>query len=123
MAAKKGGCAIVTGSNQGIGLEIARGLARYMPTVMTSRDTTRGREAMEKLLAEEPGLDLAMQQLDITDDDSVDRFVAWTESHYDGVAVLVNKIAAGHTIAKSKTKARHRHVRNNNSPGRRAHSV
>ena len=90
MAAKKGGCAIVTGSNQGIGLEIARGLARYMPTVMTSRDTARGREAMEKLLAEEPGLDLAMQQLDITDDDSVDRFVAWTESHYDGVAVLVN---------------------------------
>lgn len=94
MAAKRG-CAIVTGSNQGIGLEIARGLARIMPTVMTSRDMQRGQDAMATLLAEDPGLDLTVQQLDITDDASVDRFVAWTESQYGdtGVDVLINNAA------------------------------
>ena len=48
--------AVVTGANKGIGLEIARQLAREGVTVyLGARDEARGRAAAEKLRAE--GLD------------------------------------------------------------------
>lgn len=82
--------AVVTGSNKGIGLAIARGLAQAgLTTVLTSRDPKLGEEALERLRAE--GVpNLVYHQLDITDSASVKAFAKWVEETYRGVDVLVN---------------------------------
>ncbi|GJZ57274.1 glucose/ribitol dehydrogenase, partial [Tanacetum coccineum] len=44
-------CALVTGGNRGIGLEICRQLAtKGVEVILTSRNESRGLEAVEKLL-------------------------------------------------------------------------
>ena len=88
--------AVVTGSNTGIGLEIARGLARLgVATVVTSRSKERALAAVTELRS--AGEDLAnlhAQQLDVDDDASVDEFVSWVQSTFSGgVSYLINNAA------------------------------
>jgi NAD(P)-dependent dehydrogenase (short-subunit alcohol dehydrogenase family) len=81
--------ALVTGANKGIGLEIARQLARRGHTVyIGARDAARGREAAEKLRAE--GLDARPLALDVTDDTSVAAAAAALEKEPGRLDVLVN---------------------------------
>lgn len=84
--------AVVTGANQGIGLEIARAFAQRpgTRTILAARNEERGRAALEKLRAELPAADLAMRQLDITDRASVASFASWAEQELKQIDVLVN---------------------------------
>ncbi|CAA0815387.1 NAD(P)-binding Rossmann-fold superfamily protein [Striga hermonthica] len=80
--------AVVTGSNRGIGFEIARQLASNGLTVIaTSREITAGEEAV-KVLKE--GFNVVSHQLDISDPSSIETFVQWTKETYGSVDILVN---------------------------------
>ena len=81
--------AVVTGANKGIGLEIARQLAREGITVFIgARDEERGRAAAEKLTAE--GLDARPLRLDVTDDASVAAAASFVEQNAGRLDILVN---------------------------------
>jgi NAD(P)-dependent dehydrogenase (short-subunit alcohol dehydrogenase family) len=81
--------AVVTGANKGIGLEIARQLARGgIAVFLGARDEARGRAAAEKLRAD--GLDGRPLRLDVTDDASVAAAVALVEGSTGRLDILVN---------------------------------
>ncbi|XP_041983460.1 carbonyl reductase [NADPH] 1-like [Aricia agestis] len=85
--------AVVTGSNKGIGFAIVRGLCKRFAGVvyLTSRDVTRGRNAVEQL--EKEGLKPNYHQLDITDEKSIETFRDYLKQKYGGLDVLVNNAA------------------------------
>src|SRR4029450_10174158 len=88
----QGRVAVVTGANKGIGLEIARQLARQGITVFIgARDEARGREAAEKLRAD--GLDARPLRLDVTDDASVAAAAAWLRPEPGRLDTPVNNAA------------------------------
>ncbi|KAA8583453.1 hypothetical protein FQN60_014661, partial [Etheostoma spectabile] len=82
--------AVVTGSNKGIGLAIVRALCKeYQGDVyLTSRDASRGEDAVKTLAAD--GLKAAFHQLDIDDVNSIAAAAAYFKDKYGGVDVLVN---------------------------------
>jgi hypothetical protein len=81
--------AVVTGANRGIGLEIARQLAKLgLTVILTARDDAQGREAVEKLSSQ--GLDVAFHPLDIAYKKSIDDFVEWLQTKYGGLEILVS---------------------------------
>ena len=81
--------ALVTGANRGIGLEIARGLATQgYKVILTSRDEAKGRAAADKLGKD--GLDVAYQQLDVTDPAGVRRIADYVNKELGRLDVLVN---------------------------------
>ncbi len=91
--------ALVTGGNRGIGLEIARQLARQgILTAIGSRDITKGEEAAAQLIAE--GLEPAVVELDVTSADSVLDAVDKTRHLFGRIDILVNN--AGILLERSR---------------------
>jgi NAD(P)-dependent dehydrogenase (short-subunit alcohol dehydrogenase family) len=91
MASKsvEGKIALITGANKGIGLEIARQLGTQGITVLLGvRDENRGREAAQKLQAEQ--IDTRALQLDVTKQDSIDTAASYIESEFGKLDILVN---------------------------------
>ena len=85
--------ALVTGSSHGIGLEVARQLARQGTTVvLTARSTEKSAAAAEGLVDE--GLDVRHEALDVTDDESVRWLASQIETEFGRLDVLVNNAAA-----------------------------
>ncbi len=83
---------VVTGANRGIGLEVARQLARDgFTAILTARDAAKAGAAAERLRAE--GLDVESRQLDVADPASVAAFGAWLERDHDRLDALVNNAA------------------------------
>jgi len=84
--------AIVTGSNKGIGFAIVRGLCKSFDgdVYLTSRDESRGKEAVKKL--QEEGLNPKYHQLDIDDITTIHRLRDTMTSQYGGIDVLVNNV-------------------------------
>ncbi|KAK4374671.1 hypothetical protein RND71_005348 [Anisodus tanguticus] len=81
--------AVVTGSNRGIGFEIARQLVSHgLTVVLTSRDTCVGEEAAESM--QEGGLNVEFHQLDIVDPASIESFSDWIKEKYGGLDILIN---------------------------------
>jgi len=81
--------ALVTGANRGIGLEVARQLARRGFTVLLgSRDPQKGERAAATLAAE--GLSVLPRQLDVSDGESVEYLSARVEDEPGRLAALIN---------------------------------
>ena len=86
--------ALITGANKGIGLEIARQLGMQGITVLIgARDDNRGREAAQKLQAE--NLDARAVRLDVTDQSTIDAAAQHIESEFGKLDILVNNAGIG----------------------------
>jgi NAD(P)-dependent dehydrogenase (short-subunit alcohol dehydrogenase family) len=84
-----GRVALVTGANRGIGFEVCRALGQHGAEVaLGSRDSEKGKIAASTLQAE--GLNVVSHQLDVTQQDSVQRLTAWLEANQGRLDVLVN---------------------------------
>lgn len=92
--------ALVSGANRGIGLEIARQLARlgYL-TAIGARDTAKGQAAADELRNE--GLELPVIALDVNDPASCAKAVDEVVGMFGRLDVLVNN--AGVFLEKSPT--------------------
>ena len=84
--------AIVTGANRGIGLEVVRQLAqRGMHVVLGSRDREKG-ETAARSLPHERGT-VQPYQLDVTDQQSIDRLAREITAQFGQLDILVNNAA------------------------------
>lgn len=84
--------ALVTGANRGIGLEVARQLARRGFTVILgSRDPQKGERAVARLAEE--GLSVYPRRLDVSDNESVEDLAARIVDDPGRLDVLVNNAA------------------------------
>ncbi|KAI3909035.1 hypothetical protein MKX01_025003 [Papaver californicum] len=83
-------CAVVTGANKGIGLEICRQLASNgIIVVLTARDEKNGTKAVEAL--KESGLtDVIFHQLDVNDATSVTSLADFIKTRFQKLDILVN---------------------------------
>ena len=81
--------ALVTGGNKGIGLEIARQLARAgVLTIVGTRDPARGKSAVESLAAE--GLRVEAVRLDVDDPSSIADAASQVAAEHGKLDILVN---------------------------------
>ena len=86
-----GKVAVVTGANGGLGLEVARGLARAGATVvMAARDQAKAAQARDTILTAVPGADLELRELDLASLASVRECAAAVLAEHDRVDLLVN---------------------------------
>lgn len=81
--------ALVTGGNRGIGKEICRQLAeKEFTVILTSRSEEKGKKALEEI--NQPDFELHYQQLDVTNERSLDQAVKFTEKEFGRLDVLIN---------------------------------
>jgi NAD(P)-dependent dehydrogenase (short-subunit alcohol dehydrogenase family) len=81
--------ALVTGANRGIGLEVVRQLAAQdIVTVLSARDLDKAAAAARQLSAE--GLPVIAEQLDVGDQDSVDRLLDKVAAEIGRLDIVVN---------------------------------
>ncbi|MCL7050026.1 hypothetical protein MKW94_022505 [Papaver nudicaule] len=85
-------CAVVTGGNKGIGFEICRQLASDgISVVLTSRDITKGLEAVEKLKTSFGLSNVVFHQLDVMNPTTTMSSLAFfIKSHFGKLDILVN---------------------------------
>jgi NAD(P)-dependent dehydrogenase (short-subunit alcohol dehydrogenase family) len=88
---QSGRVAVVTGANGGLGLEVARELARKgAHVVMAARDRRKSGEAVASITAEIPDASLEIQQLDLASLASVRHAAANLLAAHPRIDVLVN---------------------------------
>jgi NAD(P)-dependent dehydrogenase (short-subunit alcohol dehydrogenase family) len=93
-----GKTAVVTGGNRGIGLAIARELARNGCNVVISG---RNAEALEAALMQlkSEGCTISAKSCDISDSEQVDRLFDAVRQHCGALDFLVNNAGAAHALA------------------------
>ena len=83
---ENGRIALVSGGNRGIGMEICRQLAeRGLTVILGSRDEESGRAAAESLSG-----NVAVHQLDVSDERSVGRLASFVADEFGRLDILVN---------------------------------
>ncbi|KAK4851287.1 hypothetical protein QYF36_013866 [Acer negundo] len=83
-------CAVVTGANKGIGLEICRQLASNgIAVILTARDEKKGTEAVQGLSLS-GFFHVVFQQLHVEDPISVAGLSSFVETHLRKLDILVN---------------------------------
>ena len=84
--------AVVTGGNRGLGFEVCRQLGQQGTRVyLTSRSEDEGQDAVNKLRNE--GFKIHFYQMDVTDQDSVNRFASYFLHLTDKLDILINSAA------------------------------
>src|SRR6266404_1245400 len=95
-----GHLALVTGANRGIGLAIARALAREgCNLIITGRDEcalARARTELEKLQPAKLNLQVLAQSCDVRSPDSVDYLFALVRGLHKPLDILINNAGIGH---------------------------
>ncbi len=87
--------AIVTGANQGIGLEVVRQLADLGHTVvLTSRNEQKGRAALDQV----NNPNVHYHQLDVTDKASILRFKEYVLKQFGRLDILVNNAGINYDV-------------------------
>lgn len=82
---------VVTGANSGLGLATTRALVRRGGHVILAvRDEEKGRRAVAKIAAEQPGACLEVRHIDLADIDSVRAFAHQLRADHPRLDVLVN---------------------------------
>ncbi|KAI3964355.1 hypothetical protein MKX01_024972, partial [Papaver californicum] len=82
---------VVTGGNKGIGFKICRQLASNgISIVLTSRDITKGAEAVEKLKSSFGLSNIVFHQLDVINPITISSLVDFIRSHFGKLDILVN---------------------------------
>ncbi len=98
-----GRLALVTGANRGIGLAIARALAREgCNLILTGRDQrtlAKARSEIQKLQPPKLNLQVIAQPCDVRSPDSVDELLAAVRSLRKPLDILVNNAGIGHPHA------------------------
>jgi NAD(P)-dependent dehydrogenase (short-subunit alcohol dehydrogenase family) len=85
--------ALVTGSNRGIGFEIAKQLAmKNIEVILTSRNLANGEAAVSNL-ARDGGKKVVAMELDISNQVSVDNLLDNVEKTFGRLDILVNNAA------------------------------
>ena len=83
--------AIVTGANSGMGMATVRALSDMgARVIMLCRSEKRGKEALERLLSEDPSRTLELILCDLGDYDSIRNFANIVKSSYDHIDIIVN---------------------------------
>ena len=86
-----GKLAVVTGANSGVGYEMARELARKGATVVLAcRDEQKGKRAMARIRAEQPGAALELAPLDLSDLATVRHFAMHFAQTHTALHILCN---------------------------------
>ena len=87
--------ALVTGSNRGIGFEIAKQLVmKKIQVVLTSRNSANGEAALKRLTRDDGGIKKEVSmQLDVSNQVSVDRILDEVEKTFGRLDILVNNAA------------------------------
>ena len=87
--------ALVTGSNRGIGFEIARQLAmKKIQVVLTSRNSANGEAALKRLTRDDGGIKkVVSMQLDVSNQVSVENLSNEVEKTFGRLDILVNNAA------------------------------
>src|SRR6266852_2698267 len=81
--------ALITGSNKGIGFEIARQLgAQGIIVLVGARDQARGDEAARRLKSE--GIEAFTVHLDVTDQATISGTASFIDETYGKLDILVN---------------------------------
>ncbi|KAI3957211.1 hypothetical protein MKW98_012086 [Papaver atlanticum] len=84
-------CAVVTGGNKGIGFEICRQLASNgISVVLTSRDVTKGLEAVENLKNSFGLSNVVFHQLDVMNPITISSVAEFVRNHFGKLDILVN---------------------------------
>jgi NAD(P)-dependent dehydrogenase (short-subunit alcohol dehydrogenase family) len=85
--------ALVTGSNRGIGFEIAKQLAiKKIQVILTSRNSANG-EAAARMLAKDDVKKVVAMELDVSNQVSVDKLSDEVEKNFGRLDILVNNAA------------------------------
>jgi NAD(P)-dependent dehydrogenase (short-subunit alcohol dehydrogenase family) len=88
---QQGRVAVVTGANGGLGLEVARELARRgAVVVMAARNQDKGREAQRSIMAEVPAARLELRELDLASLASVRDCAEQIAADHRAVDLLIN---------------------------------
>jgi len=99
-ATLSGRLALVTGANRGIGLAIARALARegcsLMITGRNERALAKARAELKKFQPQQLNVDVLAQSCDVRSPDSVDYLFALVRGLHQPLDILVNNAGIGH---------------------------
>lgn len=86
--------AIVTGANGGIGFHTALQLAKDgAQVVLGCRDSTRGNEAVKRIVAQAPNAHVMLMLLDLSSLSSVRSFASQFKENYPNLDLLINNAA------------------------------
>jgi NAD(P)-dependent dehydrogenase (short-subunit alcohol dehydrogenase family) len=91
MPDQTGRIVIVTGANTGIGFETAKALAAAGAEVtLACRNATKGRDAVDRILKEQPGANVSLGILDLSNLASVHDFAEGYKAGHDRLDLLIN---------------------------------